>query len=69
MTLYKECHECGRIVYVNVDVEMYTAWIQGKMFIQKALPKLTKDQRDILVTGICGNCNDLMVANQRYLNV
>ncbi len=50
-----KCPFCGKINNVEVPEKGYTDWQDGKM-IQYALPNLTADERELLMTGICSDC-------------
>ena len=54
------CPCCGKEQVVTVDVNRYEAWRRGELMIQHALPDLTPDQREILMSGICPDCWDMM---------
>lgn len=49
------CPFCGKMNKVAVNDEDFRSW-QGGMLVQKAFPYLSADEREILVSGICGNC-------------
>jgi hypothetical protein len=51
------CTRCKREIGVSVEVEDYLKWNQG-MLIQKAMPYLSPDERELLISGICGPCFD-----------
>jgi len=53
----RTCILCGNEVRIHTSVEGYTAWADGE-FIQDAMPELTPDEREILISGICGTCFD-----------
>lgn len=55
MDLGVKCPQCGHKNVVTVNSEGYRAWTRGAL-IQNALPELTAEQREVLVTGICGEC-------------
>ena len=44
-------------VEMAVDVDDYTSWENGEL-IQTALPYLTADEREVLISGMCGPCFD-----------
>lgn len=52
-----KCFDCGKEVMVNVNVKDYVAWKRGAL-IQEAMPYLTADEREILISQICGECYD-----------
>ena len=38
-----------------VNIDDYTSWENGEL-IQNAMPYLTADEREVLISGICGPC-------------
>lgn len=48
------CHKAGKVV---VDKDGYDRWKAGE-FIQNALPTLSADEREQLMTGTHGPCFD-----------
>lgn len=55
ITVAVECPFCGCVNFINVSVEGYTAWKNGEL-IQNALPELSADEREMLISGICSDC-------------
>ncbi len=54
------CHFCREVVEIeNVDVQGFIAW-QGGELIQNALPALSDDQRELLISGTCPKCWNAM---------
>ena len=51
----KKCPMCGIEQEVVVDYADYMNWNNG-MLIQRAFPYLSDDEREVLITGICGKC-------------
>ena len=49
------CPICYHTDYIEVVVEDYDRWTNGEL-IQKAMPYLSPDQREQLMTGICPCC-------------
>jgi hypothetical protein len=49
------CPLCGGLSVVFCNRVGYDAWCGG-VFIQKALPELTADEREMLMTGYCRGC-------------
>ena len=48
-----------------MDSERLGKWERGQIpFIQDAFFGLTPDQRELLITGICGKCFDGMFADE-----
>jgi DNA-directed RNA polymerase subunit RPC12/RpoP len=55
MTLKIECRECSQMVTVQAKEEDVLRWVQGEL-IQKALPYLSEDDREMLITRTCSEC-------------
>lgn len=56
-TLTAQCRDCKKTFELKVNIADVKAWRQGTL-IQKALPYLTPDERELLISGICGGCFD-----------
>ena len=54
-TLWATCNKCEDQVEMAVNVDDYTSWENGEL-IQNAMPYLTADEREVLISGICGPC-------------
>ena len=54
-TLWATCNTCKDQVEMAVNVDDYTSWENGEL-IQVAMPYLTADEREILISGVCGTC-------------
>lgn len=56
------CRWCHNASLLIVTQEGYDAWDQGRgVFVQKAFPELTADERELLISGTCGKCwGDIM---------
>ena len=59
MRIQEICAKCLTEVLISVEYDDYEAWRNGEL-IQNAMPYLTADQREILISSICGDCFDLM---------
>ena len=55
MTIITECPWCGEEHEVEVPFEGYLAWQNGEL-IQVAMPQLSADEREMLISGICPKC-------------
>jgi hypothetical protein len=53
-----KCIECGKNVDNVVDAQAYGQWRFGGMFIQNAFPEMSHDDREFLISGLCGKCFD-----------
>ena len=54
-TLWATCNKCKDQVEMAVNEDDYTSWENGEL-IQNAMPYLTADEREVLISGICGPC-------------
>jgi hypothetical protein len=53
------CRECKSVKVVNVNADDYKAWLKGGL-IQNVMPYLSADERELLISGVCGECFDKM---------
>jgi len=49
------CRLCNEINELNVRVRGFMDWQRGEL-IQDALPELSADQRELLISGTCDKC-------------
>ncbi len=49
------CRLCQQVTDLSVNIEGFIAW-QGGEFIQDALPELSADERELLISGTCPTC-------------
>jgi len=54
------CVECLADYAIMYNREDMVDWLSGSKPIQDALPYLSASEREILISGICGNCFDKM---------
>ncbi len=57
----KICIYCKRGVVIEVSELAFNNWNAGAL-AQDALRELTDDEREILISGICGTCFDELTA-------
>jgi len=57
------CRMCQSQNFVKVVESDFDAWQKGEV-IQKALPYLDVNQRELLQTQICGTCFDAMFSDE-----
>lgn len=50
------CPNCGTYKHLLVNKNAYSAWRKGELLIQEAFPKMPKEDRERLITGICPEC-------------
>ena len=53
------CAYCLDVHTLECDTIGVDAWQNGEL-IQNALPELSADQRELLISGTCGKCWDKM---------
>lgn len=49
------CVECAECYNLPVTTEQLTRWQNGEL-IQRVMPELTKADRELFLSGICGSC-------------
>ena len=54
-----QCIKCNDIHLIIADSEDVKQWVNGAL-IQDAMPYLSPDEREILISGICGMCFERM---------
>lgn len=57
-----KCKICGKTHMFEVNPKGYKLYEEG-MLIQKALPELTPNQRELMISQICGTCFDKIFEN------
>ena len=55
MTIITECPWCGEEHEGEVPFEGYLAWQNGES-IQVAMPQLSANEREMLISGVCPEC-------------
>ena len=54
-TTVVNCIQCHQPQHIEARTADLDAWIGGEL-IQVAMPYLTADEREILISGVCGTC-------------
>ena len=52
------CPFCGHAHEIEVNEADYDDWKDGILLAQDAFPYLSADERETLISGICGECWD-----------
>lgn len=52
------CKRCKEEKHLAVRGEDYAAYQAGGVFVQRAFPYLTAAEREMFVSGMCGECWD-----------
>lgn len=63
MKIEAVCCQCSKVEVLEVKRTQYEAWKKGA-FIQDAFPHLNADERELLISGICGECFDKMFSEE-----
>ena len=58
-TVAVPCRWCGSVTELHPSVEGFVAWQNGEL-IQRAMPELDADERELLISGTCPKCWDEM---------
>lgn len=56
------CNRCGQVSQIRCDANDWLDWQEGK-YIQEAMPYLSVDERELMISGTCGTCFDAMFAH------
>ena len=54
-----ECRICKDLHRVHFNGDDYVDWQEGK-YLQDAMPYLTTDERELMISQTCGPCFDSM---------
>lgn len=53
-----QCVYCQKNICVTVDPQEFFNWNTRGQYIQFAFPTMSADEREFLISGICGECFD-----------
>lgn len=56
-----KCPLCGTEYEMNMTDEQYNKYIEGEDNIQNIFPDWPVDEREMLISGICGKCWDQQI--------
>ena len=56
MTVARRCPFCQKVTSVAVDPEGYVLWARGGACVQDALPEVSAEDREVLISGLCLRC-------------
>ena len=57
ISIVGRCPFCGDITEIEVEEKQLAAWENGEL-IQNAFPTLSASHRELLMSGICFDCQD-----------
>ncbi len=55
-----QCRMCGLTYSLIYNREDMIDWLSGSMFIQDALPYLSASERELLISGTCEDCFEVL---------
>lgn len=61
-TVHKTCSMCDKSFAITAPAKEFAAWESG-MLIQRAMSSLSEDERELLISGICGKCFDWLFSD------
>lgn len=61
----KICKTCGQVIEMEVNEKDLVMYHAGVKKVQDAFPYLTPAEREMFVSGICGDCFDAMFADYK----
>ena len=58
-----DCIQCAESQHITVGTADLGNWQNGEL-IQNAMPYLSADEREIMISGVCGTCFDNMFGGE-----
>ncbi len=58
--VFRTCRLCFKCNVVKIGRNDYLDWSLNGTYIQDAAPYLSVDDRELLISGICGSCFDVL---------
>ena len=58
-----DCIRCKETQHITTKTEDLDSWQNGEL-IQNAMPYLSADDREVLISGVCGTCFDNMFGGE-----
>ena len=58
-----DCVQCKETQHITVGTTDLDTWEKGEL-IQNAMPYLSADEREVLISGVCGTCFDKMFGSE-----
>ena len=59
------CISCNKSRTLSLDINEYNNWKAGKS-IQQAFPEIDPNTRELMISGMCGECFKAMCAEVEY---
>ena len=64
-TVTIECGICHKLHHVTAPESEFSAWESG-VLIQRSMPSLSENQRELLISQTCGPCFDSLFEEDEY---
>ncbi len=58
--LSRTCGHCGHVFHIMVCPFDYNQWLRNGKELDQAMPYLDRNQRNLLVGGVCVDCENLI---------
>jgi hypothetical protein len=68
VTIATTCPECNKQSNITVTRKGYDKYIHGEL-IQRAFPELNANQKEMIKSGICQECWDIMFADEETIKL
>lgn len=65
VTVNATCHSCRKEFMLYIPEDQWLRWQNGEL-IQRAIPALSAAERELLISGTCGECFDKLFAEAEY---
>lgn len=65
ITVSATCPFCGRTTEVEVPFDGFVDWNEG-VSIQDAMPRISAEVREVLISGICPKCQAKIFSSDDY---
>lgn len=56
------CSQCQEVITLSITEQQYLDWKKSNQNIQDYFPNVSADERELLISGVCGKCFDKMFA-------
>lgn len=56
------CSRCKQDIETSITEEMFEQWKRGNALIQDMMSSVPVDERELLLSGMCGQCFDMIFA-------
>ena len=68
MLVTRSCPVTGRINAMHIDVSAYAycKWERGDAYIQEAMPELSDDEREFILSGLTSEAWDALFQEEEY---